>query len=171
MTHTGRPGPALDELRTRLAEAGVPLFVHARRRTRDDDVAALLASLVRSGDPRLAAAAGCLLLALPGDAGTALDAARRACAALDDAERLVLGTVYRAARALSIARSPDLASAGLRARPLAPWEGEPPTLPDPDDHQGEAFLRWAPGDDPRAGDVIDAFDAWLGELRAAGASP
>lgn len=127
------------------------------------DRAALLADLVGSGDPRLAAAAACLLVVI--DAPDR--AAERAAQALPPEGRRLLGTIYRTARALSIARAPDLSIERVREHPLPAWTGEDTSLPDPDAHKGEALLRDAPRLSPASGDAIDLFGAWLEELRLA----
>jgi hypothetical protein len=169
MPLASRPSEARpEELRSRLALHGVPLFeptpAEGPVAAGPLDLAALVGDLVTSGDPRLVASIPCLLVAAEPE---------RAWKALEDAARARpeacarLGRLHRLARALAVSRGPDLERL-LGKRPALPASDlEPADLPDPSESFGERTL-WraserarARGEPDEAAAVVKTFDTWL----------
>lgn len=176
--------PDLEQLRQRVAAAGVPIFridipsrgaapvaAEADRSAAEASaLAALLRDLIDCPDARLVAAVPSVLVS-----SECSEAALRIVAESADATALRrLGFLHRIARALVESRAPDLRQRfGFLPR-MTPFTHEPPELPDPAADHGETLLRevvdpqTAAGAEwgPLAGDAIDMFDTWT-RLRAA----
>jgi hypothetical protein len=163
----------LDALRSRLADVGVTLFEPPRTSTSvptEDEYAALLVDLLRSGDVRLELAVPCLLAMHDGAA--AARAVARAASALAQPERATLGLLYRLARYLVASRGMTFAFVFGRTPYLDPLPLEPADLPDPSELFGEKGLSVASesfrdrGEPDFAGGAQREFDTWLGIARA-----
>jgi hypothetical protein len=163
-----RSRSADDDLRRRVAAAGVSLFRTGRVRRRPfrgRAYEALLVALVASRDARLRGCLPCVLAVNDGPA--AARAARAAARRLPRADRATLGLLYRLARALCISRGPDLEDLLGRRRALDPVPFEPASLPAPEERAGERCLAraleagWADLAPGLCGDAVSMFDTWL----------